>query len=325
MKSKIFYLKLILLFAFSLIQAQSLTKFSGLVYFDYFYNISNKDINKTDLQGFQFRRVFFTADFDVTNKLSARFRIEPEYQGIQNNNKQFVFLKDMYFLYKLNNSQFLAGLMPTPNFEIEERYWGYRSIERTQSDLRGWITVRDIGLLYRGKFFNDNFSYAVMLANNSFHGTETDKYKKIYFHLSNQVTKNFALSFDFNFANGNQNKNIYYTRIGFYGNVSSFTGGITLVNQLRQKALSNNANQFEYGLSTFGNVQLNDEFKYFVRFDLFEPNDKNGKDKEYTFFTGLDYRLEKNLNIIPNIIYNYYENRNFKDDLTFKVTFYYQF
>ncbi len=327
MKGRTFKLLILFLIFSSLFElnAQSLSKFSGLVYFDYYFNISNKDINKKDLNGFQFRRVFFTADFDVSNKLSARFRLEPEYQGLNNNNKQFVFLKDMFFIYKLNNFQILGGLMPTPNFELEERFWGYRSVERTQSDLRGWITIRDMGLQVRGKFYEDKFSYALMFANNSFHGTETDKYKKVYFHFSNQLTNNLTTSLDFNFANNTQNKNIYYAKLGLYGNLSSFTGGITLVNQLKEKQLAGNVNQFEYGLSVFGNLKLNEQIKSFLRFDLYEPNDKSRKDKEITIITGLDYKLEKNLFIIPNLIFNYYENRNFNDDLTARITFHYQF
>lgn len=324
-KNKILFITLMIFTLLQSLQSQSLQKFSGLIYFDYYYNISNKDLSKKDQNGFQFRRVFFTADFDVTNKLSTRIRLEPEYQGVQNNNKQFVFLKDMFFIYKLTNAQFLAGLMPTPNFEFEEKFWGYRSVERTQSDLRGWITIRDMGVLLRGKFNGEKFSYAVMFANNSFHGTETDKYKKFYFHLDNYLINNLYGSFDFNFANASDNKNVYYTKLGLYGTFSDLTGGLTFSNQLSLKSLPQNVNKYEYGLSVFGNLKIQDGLKTFLRFDLYEPNDKKRNDKEFTFITGLDYTLEKNLYIIPNISYNIYEDKNSEKDLFFRLTFHYQF
>ncbi|MGB9663576.1 MAG: porin [Ignavibacteria bacterium] len=297
---------------------------SGLAYYDYYYNLKNKNISKQDQQGFQFRRVFLTFDFDVTNKLSATVRLEPEYEGVNNNNKQFSFLKDMFFQYKFNSFQLLAGLMPTPNFVIEERYWGYRSVERTQSDLRGWITVRDMGISLRGKF-NDNANYVVMFGNNSFHGTETNKYKKLYFHFFNQLGNNIGASLDFNFANGPQNKNVFYSKIGIYRSTDNYSGGLTAVYGMRQKFLDNNKNLSELGLSLFGNYKFLENWKALLRFDIYEPNVKASSDMEFTLIGGIDYKLEKNLNIIPNIIYNDYENKNFQDDLTFRLTFYYQF
>ncbi|MEJ5306225.1 MAG: porin [Ignavibacteria bacterium] len=321
--------KLLTIFCFTLLllsnlNSQSLTKISGLAYYDYYYNLKNNDITKRDQQGFQFRRVFLTFDFDVTNKLSARLRIEPEYQGIKDNNKQFLFLKDMFFQYKFDQFQLFAGLMPTPNFEAEERYWGYRSVEKTQSDLRNWITIRDLGLSIKGKA-GESLNYAVMIGNNSFHGTETDKYKKLYFHLFNSFGNNIGASFDFNFANGPQNKNVLYSKFGLYRSTNSYSGGLTFVYGLRQKYLSNNESLNELGLSVFGNYKLSDSWKTFLRFDYYEPNTKNSLDQEFTLIGGIDYMLDKNLNIIPNFIYNDYENRNFQDDLTFRLTFHYQF
>ena len=304
--------------------SQSLTKVSGLVYYDYYYNLKNKDITKQDQQGFQFRRVFLTLDFDVTNKFSVRFRLEPEYQGMNNNNKQFLFLKEMFFQYKFDSFQLFAGLMPTPNFEVEERYWGYRSVERTQSDLRGWITIRDLGVSLKGKL-NENVNYAVMFGNNSFHGTETDKYKKLYFHFFSLLTNNIGASFDFNFANGPQNKNVLYSKVGLYRSTNNYSGGVTYVYGLRQKFLPNDENLQEYGVSVFGNYKLSDDWKALLRFDVYEPNTKASSDREFTLFGGIDYKLEKNLNIIPNVIFNDYENKNFKDDITFRLTFHYQF
>jgi len=230
----------------------------------------------------------------------------------------------MFFQYKFDSFQLLAGLMPTPNFEVEERYWGYRSVERTQSDLRGWITIRDLGISLKGKL-NENVNYAVMLGNNSFHGTETDKYKKLYFHFFSLLGNNIGASVDFNFANGPQNKNVLYSKLGLYRSTNNYSGGLTFVYGLRQKFLSNDENLNEYGLSVFGNYKLSDDWKALLRFDIYEPNTKASSDREFTLFGGIDYKLEKNLNIIPNIIFNDYESKNFQDDLTFRITFHYQF
>lgn len=326
MKIKLtFFLAIFSLIFLTEIHSQSLTKFSGLTYFDYFYNISNKDIAKKDLQGFQFRRVFFTVDFDVSNKLSTRFRLEADEKTLLTQNRFFVSLKDLYAQYKFESSQLFLGLLPVPQLEIEEKYWGYRSIEKIQSDLRGMISVRDIGIALRGKFLTNSSSYWIFFSNNSSHGAETDKYKKLYLQFTNQITQSLAASIDFNFANGSQNKNYIYSRIGFYMADDFLSGGLTIVSGIKQKSSPSNQDLKEAGLSLFSNFQLLPHLKCLVRFDYYDPNLDGAKDGELTFIGGIDYKLEKNLSIIPNLIFNYYENRNFKDDLTARVTFHYQF
>lgn len=302
--------------------SQSLTKISGLAYYDYYYNLKNKSINDRDLQGFQFRRIFLTFDFDVTNKLSTRFRLEQESQ--KNQNKQFLFLKDMYFQYKFDEVQLLAGLMPTPGLDVEEKYWGYRSVEKVQSDLRGLIPIRDMGIALKGNL-SESSNYVVMIGNNSSHGIDTNKYKIIYFHFFNQFGNLIGASLDFNFANGPRNKNNFFSKVGLYRSTNNYSGGLTFSYGLKQKFLANNENLNEYGLSVFSNYKFLENWKAFLRLDFYDPNLKAGTDREITLIGGIDYKLDKNLNIIPNFIYNDYENRNFQDDLTFRLTFYYQF
>lgn len=326
MKIKLLSFIIILsIISLSEIYSQSLTKFSGLAYFDYFYNISNKEINKKDLQGFQFRRVFFTVDFDVSNKLSTRFRLEADEKNLLTSNRFFVSLKDLYAQYKFEGTNLFLGLMPTPQLEVEEKYWGYRSVEKIQSDLREMVSSRDVGIALRGKVFSNDLSYWIFFTNNSSHGAETDKYKKIYLQLLNQFSQTVSASFDFNFANASQNKNYIYSRIGLYFADNNLSGGITIVSGIKQKSSPLNKDLKEVGFSFFSNFTLQPNLKPLIRFDYYDPNIDKSKDGELTFIGGLDYKLEKNLSIIPNLIFNYYENRNFDDNLTARVTFYYSF
>ena len=61
-------------------------KFSGLVFGDYFYNVAKDTgfsrLSRTvvpgskDFQAFQIRRIYFTYDNDISEKFTARFRLE---------------------------------------------------------------------------------------------------------------------------------------------------------------------------------------------------------------------------------------------------------
>lgn len=322
---KTYSIILFLIFTTNFLVAQSLTKFSGLAYFDYFYNIENKDISKKDLQGFQFRRVFFTADFDVTNKLSARFRLESDGTELNNVNRFYPYLKELYAQYKLDNSQLYFGLITTPPTEVEEKFWAYRSVEKIQMDLRGLVTTRDVGISLITKTSDNKNSFWIMFANNSSHGAETDKYKKIYLQFLREVLENLTLSFDANFANASGDKNLYAGRIGIYTQSEDMKGGLTFSSALQKKSDVNNKDLKQFGISIFGSKKLNSDLTGLIRFDVFEPSTERINNIEYTFIGGIDYKLEKNFNIIPNIIYNKYENKNFKSDLAARITFYYQF
>ena len=308
------------------LHSQSLTKFSGMVFFDYYYNLSTNTSYKNDMHGFQFRRIFFTGDFDVSNRLSARLRIESDGTNFKDEKKLGAYMKDAYFLYNTSNIQFYAGLIPTPPIEIEEKYWAYRSVEKIQSDLRGLVATRDLGLAVKSNNSNLPINWIAMFGNNSSHGEETDKYKKLYLHSNIAFDKNFVMAIDLNFANDHQNKNFYYTRLGFFFPdliERTLTSGFTIVNTIK----NNNSGKdiVSLGSSFFSSLSLKSDIKTFIRVDLIDFNFDIINDMEYSLILGLDYKIDKNLNLIPNLYYNVYENLNNKSDLVFKITTSYQF
>ena len=68
-----------------------------------------------------------------------------------------------------------------------------------------------------------------------------------------------------------------------------------------------------------------------LRYDYFDPNmdgDFKGDSRNY-FIAGLDFKADKNISIIPNVIYESYESlpdgRSFDSSVTGRVTLYYNF
>ncbi len=125
-------------------------KISGLAYGDYFYNAAVSDSTKANLNGFQFRRIYITADFAVSETFDSRFRLETD-QSINSNTpggKLGVMVKDAWLKWKnvFSGSDLIFGISPTPAFDISEAAWGYRSLEKTIMDLRGVVPSRDFGV-----------------------------------------------------------------------------------------------------------------------------------------------------------------------------------
>ncbi len=138
-------------------------KISGQFFVDYFYNISRdgnfSNFSNTavdgakDLNGFLLRRASLNYDKNISDKFSARFRLEADSKSNTSNDKIGVFVKDASLKWKniFEGTDLILGIQPTPSFNVSEKYWGYRSLEKTIQDLRGFVPSRDFGIALRGK------------------------------------------------------------------------------------------------------------------------------------------------------------------------------
>jgi hypothetical protein len=163
-------------------------KFSGLMFGDFYSydkwhqdKISGTNTNNVQgQQGFWFRRVYFTYDLQLSEKITTRFRLEA------NSNGQFTnpgninpYVKDAYLKWTFWNKQVLTlGIQPSLTFDWYENWYGLRHIEKTPADLYRIDSSRDFGVSVGGPIGAvKNLAYAVQYGNESGTGSEIDKYK----------------------------------------------------------------------------------------------------------------------------------------------------
>lgn len=147
---------------------------------------------------FQFRRVYLGYDYNISPKFSAEFLLaaEDNFAGgvmpgtgdVLANNKFAPFVKQANIRWKniWKNTDLIFGQSNTPTFAkngsgmASEEVWGYRSIERTITDIRRNSSY-DFGLTLMGKIDKKgNFGYVLMAANGTGAKAETDQYKMFY-------------------------------------------------------------------------------------------------------------------------------------------------
>ncbi len=138
---------------------------------------------------FQFRRVYLGYNYDISPKFSAEFLLacEDDFNGasvtqgsagtaigdVTQGGKFTPYVKYANIRWKniYKNSDLVVG-QPTPTFasfaktgrndQTSEEVWGYRSIERTISDIRRTPSY-DMGVSLQGWFDNKgNFGYMIM-------------------------------------------------------------------------------------------------------------------------------------------------------------------
>ncbi len=353
---------LIILFALPILaQAQDKPayKFSGYMFDDYYYNVT-RDANiatflnvanggAKDLNGFQLRRIYFTYDNEISPVFSTRFRLEATTGN--------PFVKDAYLKWKnvFQGSDLYFGLQGTPAFEISEGVWGYRSVEKTILDLRGIVSSRDLAVGLRGKLDESAMvKYWVMFGNNSSTGAEADKYKRLYGHIQFSPTEKITATLyaDYKMQAGvNDPKSTTNPKATLGHNaltVAVFAGytekdkyrfGVegfvqTTAHEYKDGSADSLVAKNTIGVTLFGTYNLTEALTVLGRFDLFDPN-TNSKSKydarNYVVF-GLDWKADKNVSIIPNILYETYDKvqsgagtRSVDASLTARITIYYIF
>ena len=333
----------------NILSAQNLPKISGLMYSDYFYNVDNSAIAKKDVNGFQFRRIYFTTDFSVAENFDARFRLESDQSANSNTagGKLGVMVKDAYLKWKeiFTGADLVIGIAPTPAYDIAEAAWGYRSLEKVILDLNGIVSSRDFGVDLKGKLTdNGSVNYWFKYANNSGNAPEADKYKRysalFQFKLSENIQATVHAdyaskapkidSFDKQAKSNNQFVGSvflgYKQKDQYAAGVEAFTRSIQNNFATAGQALQN---QNSLGFSVWAWGTLSETLKLVGRFDNYDPSTDNTNDAASFFMAGIDYKAAKNVSVIPNVQLFSYQAKDAQGkslkDLTARVTFAYTF
>jgi hypothetical protein len=377
---------LISLFLFSSTAAISQGKFSGYIFGDYYYNVmrdatitSLKNVaspaGTTAYQAFQFRRIYFTYDNDISDQFASRLRLEADQtasNGVPASGDMLVgtttsagkvsmFVKDAYLMWKnvFSGSNLIFGVQPTPAFDVSETAWGYRSLEKTIMDLRGIVPSRDLGVSLKGKITDDGkINYWAMFANGSGNVVETDKYKRYYAHVQIKPTTNLQATLYVDYKDAADILNSYtksnvgnsaLTTALFVGYSEPFSYNIgvegflqTTANALKDTAAKSYSDMSGLGVSVFGSVYIIPELALVARYDNYNPStDNNPKDPAHFgtgtasylarnyIIAGLSWKVDKNVSIMPNVLYETYEAQKGgttpDPSITTRLTVYYVF
>jgi hypothetical protein len=336
-------------------------RFSGLMYFDYFYNVQ-RDPNlplftniatqpgPEDFNGFQFRRIYFTFDDDLSEHFTTRFRLEADQVALTSDLKVSVFVKDAWLRWKdaFDHTDMIFGFQPTAAYDASEVVWNYRSLEKTIMDLRGIVPSRDLSFSIKGKFDDGGkYNWWVMIGDNSGNRPELDKFKRFYFNFLWRPTEKIYVNINddikqnaeipdpnnpaktlganvntFDFFVGYTTKDKYAVGVeAFFQNNAN--GNKT---QVIGSPIFNLKNRTADGVSVWGWWNFSPRFGVVGRYDFFEPNKLNTikGDTRGLYLASAVIKPFKNFWIMPNVEIESYEKtitgQTFKDSITPRVT-----
>jgi hypothetical protein len=313
-------------------------KISGCMFGDYYYISSNHNEHLEGRNGFWLRRVYLTYDQELSDTFSARLRLEmahPDGLG-KSADKAVPFIKDAYLSWKTGNHQVLLGISSTPTWSVVEKTWGYRSVEKTPQDLQKFGNPRDFGIAMKGKLDSaGKFKYHLMLGNGNSNKSENDKGKKVMLSVGFYPTKSVIVEIygDWVDKPGDTDWTTLQAFVAY--KAKKMRLGFQYAHQTRKGDTDLKLNVG----SVFGVFQLSKKVSFLARVDrMFDPN-PSGETISYIPFSseakstfivgGLDFKVHKQVSIMPNIEVIIYHNPGSGDkpttDVIPRLTFYFKF
>jgi hypothetical protein len=185
------------------------SKISGLMFGDYYWfsqshrdQVSDSDPREIrELQGFWFRRIYFTFDYNYSERLTTRLRLEANSNGDFTGGDIVPYVKDAYLKWTYTHKQQLTlGIQPTLTFSWLEELWGLRHVEKTPADLYRLDSSRDFGVTFSGPFSVEGTTYGAQLGNESGSGSETQEGKIVRLASRYERTPGIALEGFYSFS-----------------------------------------------------------------------------------------------------------------------------
>ena len=127
-------------------------KFSGLVFYNYTYDLTENAAND---DGFGLNRVYFTYTQDLSKGISYKFQTD-----IENSDSEFkeVYLKNAMVNWESPIGKLTIGLQGMNVFNVTEKTWGFRFLEKSPMDKHKFSSSADMGIGYSGILSVINYS-----------------------------------------------------------------------------------------------------------------------------------------------------------------------
>jgi hypothetical protein len=318
LKKKKFFLILAsaLLLTFLVTRLNGEGKFSGLMYGDYYYVFAHHDGAIKDNNGFWFRRIYFTYDNTLSDKIAMRFRLQMSSPGdFVTSTTMIPSVKDAYLSAKIGKHTLMLGLIGTPMYDNVEDFWGYRAMEKTPIDLFNFGSSRDFGVGLKGTLDNKKtLAYSIVFGNGSNIKSETDHGKALYGHFNYQPIPELFFEIYADFTNTGNDSSV--TVLQAFAGVKGPWGriGFNAGNRTARQAAVSRGMKF---VSFFGVFKLGQKMEVVGRYDrMLDPNPNGGKIdyipmannvKANVLLAGIGWSLSEKVKIIPNVKYVFYD------------------
>jgi hypothetical protein len=262
------------------------------------------------MNGFWFRRVYLTYDYKYDDAISARVRLETATPGdFSNRVAMITYIKDAFLKWQSGAQAVLVGISPAPSLPSVEEIWGYRSLEKTASELQRLVTSRDMGVAATGTLgAGKTFGYHAMVGNGNGLETETNSKKKGMLSLRLRPNEHIVIEGygDYEDRTNDADRTSAAGLVGYQS--PKFRAGAQYAWQRRNTI----GDDVELNIvSLFASAAVSEKVWLVGRVDLNMDANPEGNKIAYIPFdptasntfvlAALDYHLRDNISVMPNV------------------------
>ena len=316
---------LIILLTYISISIAADGKIGGVTYFDY--------TNSKEKSAFVLKRQYFSYGIDISDEVKFKVVFDVDRTDVgtvlmkdgdykSEDTRLVAFLKKAQIDYRTSYGKISMGLIGMNTYNIQEKNWGYRFIEKSAMDKYGFSSTADLGIGFSRTLFNQLKMSLQVVNGEGYKNPQSDKYHKIAFNSTygeHNLVKNSGF-----------NAGVVYTTeptddkpntmISLF---SGFAGmGLRLGGQFNMLTKGGIESQV---ISVSSNYSVTDKLDAFVRYDMFDPNtDRIDEEKDNSTYliAGIQLSCGNGLLVAPNI-------RMDEDDLDpsteYKINFQFKF
>lgn len=250
--------------------------------------------------GFDLERSYLGYQFTVTKQLSGKvvFDIGPS-KVSGSDLERIAYVKNAMLSWNTGNFTLDFGLLTLEQFNIQEKFWGYRYIRKSFQDEYKFNSSADMGIIGRYKFNNWLSADVNVINGEGYKKINKDNNFRYGAGVTAQPLKGVTLRAYWDMYNGDgaESKNQHSVALfAGYKNEHFSIGGE--YNKLLNTGFTNKQDQTGY--SGYASVNVSKKFAVFGRYDnLSSRNDYSSMDQQFGI-VGLQYTPNKYLRLAPN-------------------------
>ncbi|MBT3271420.1 hypothetical protein HN371_30050 [Candidatus Poribacteria bacterium] len=315
---------------------QPTNKMSGYTLFDYSYVVDSENEDAKEVFGAKIRRVYLTYDYALKPNYKARVRVETNDSvnllTSPDSSKVGLLVKDAYMQWNITadwakslKPALVFGIQSTPSWgHVEEAAWKYRSIEKTQMDLRKIVSSRDMGIGVKGALSDTGVTYQFLVGNDTTKA-ETDKDKKLYGSVAYRKSGVVGELYGHLRQRPGDESEFVGKVVGGYDD-GDFAGFVSAFSRTQSDVGSvAGADVSTIGLSVFGRYAVSEEVEVVARGDFFDPDTDGDNDAKTLLILGAAYRPIGQVAFMPNVLIETPEDSDKASEIAARLTVHYKF
>ena len=310
-------------------------KISGTGFFNYTSDLID-GVSGSDKSSFGFDRVYFTYKNSVSDNISFKFQtdvgrfdfVDEDDDGnaiVGGKSHLFAYIKKAQLDWKTPISKITLGMQGMNVFNVTEKTWGFRFIEKSPMDKHKFSSSADMGIGVSGKF--SNVSYSLLSTNGAgYKKEESDAFKKTSIQLvygeKKLVKKDgFNIGTSLTFEPYHDGEDYMKSVMAFFG---GYAGSGFRVGAEFDTKTDSKTELSEQIIAFYGSYKFTDVFEGLVYIDMYDEDTATDEDGETYIIAGLNYYPTKGLTITPNVRLKSFEDGS-DGETVFKMNFQFKF